>query len=79
MKKTNEDRIIRVTELAESHYGTGEVKFVGIKYEPFTKNFTAKLKLNSFSSIYESASTAESAIKKLKNRLKKIIRRYNEV
>jgi hypothetical protein len=79
MKKTNEDRMKRVSELAESHYGVGEVKFVGIKYEPFTGVFTAKLKLNSFTSLYESSETAEGAIKKVKNRIKKIIRRYNAV
>jgi len=79
MKKTNEDRVIRVVELAEEHFGEREVEFVGLKYEAEYKIWVAKLKLNNFQSIYESAENSTEAIKKLKNRLKRIIKRYNIV
>jgi len=79
MIKTNESRILRVIELSENHFGVGEVKFVGIKYDPITKVWVAKLRLNSYASIYESGDTSDEAIKSLKRRVKKIIKRYNGV
>jgi len=78
-RKTNEDRIIRIVELSENHFGLGEVKFVGIKYDPQTRVWVAKLRLHSYASIYESGDNPDTALKALKNRVKKIIKRYNAV
>ena len=77
--KTNEDRMIRIANLAEEHYGNGEVKFVGVKFDPENKVFVSKLKLQTQMSIYESGVTSEDSLKKLKLRIKKIIKRYGAV
>jgi len=79
MKKTNEDRVLRIVELAEEYFGQGEVSFVGLKYNPVTNDWTAKLKLANYPSLYETHELSDNALKALKNRLKKIIRRYNLV
>lgn len=78
-EKTLESRILRVIEITEDYFGTGEVIFVGVKYDPITKIWVAKLKLLTSISIYESADNANTAIKKLKNRMKKIINRRDIV
>jgi hypothetical protein len=43
--KTNTDRIKRIAELAEAHYGIGEIRAVSIKYVPFEKQWIAKIRL----------------------------------
>lgn len=80
--KTNADRIIRIAELAENHYGKGTIKFVGVKYEIDSNTWIAKLKLNGdhkFQSFYESGDSVESAVKALKIRIKKINERYQNI
>lgn len=77
--KTNEDRILRIIELSEDYFGKDDVKFVGLKYDCERSSWIAKLQLKTHLSIYESANSSDEALKKLKNRVKKIIKRYNLV
>jgi len=78
--KTNTDRIKKIYKLAEEHFG--DVKFVGIKYDK-EDGWVAKIDLpkpinvDSIKVHHETSST--EALKKLKLRMKKIIRRYNGV
>lgn len=81
MTKTNTQRIKRIYELAEGHFGSGVVRFVGLKYEP-QYGFIAKVKFSEnseFLSIFEYSEDATDALRKLKNRIKNIIKRYNNV
>lgn len=77
--KTNADRIVRIAELSENHFGTGTIKFVGVKFEVESGTWIAKLKLNNYDSFSESGESVEKAVKALKNRIKKIIKRYAEI
>jgi len=80
-KKTNTQRIQRIYQLCEDHFGNGTVRFVGIKFEPAV-GFVAKVKFYDQAqqlSIVESADCSTEALRKLKNRIKKIIKRYNGV
>jgi len=74
--KTNEERIIRIYSLAESHFG--EVRFVGLKYQNKI-GWIAKIQFDSYDSLIADAETPTDALRKLKNRIKKIIQRYNTV
>ncbi len=78
-KKTDSDRIMRIFELCEEHFGY--VRFVGVKYHSQI-GWVAKVQFND--SIYFENLTADGddstdALRKLKNRVKKIINRYNTV
>jgi CRISPR/Cas system-associated endoribonuclease Cas2 len=78
-QKTNEDRIERIYELCETHFG--DVKFVGVKLQN-KLGWIAKAQFSTntnFSSLTAEGETPEMALKKLKNRVKKIIKRYNSV
>ena len=76
-KKTNSDRILRIYDLAKSHFG--EVRFVGIKYHAKI-GWIAKIQFDGdFENITSDGDNAEEALRKLKNRIKKIIERYNMV
>jgi hypothetical protein len=80
--KTNADRIVRIAELAEEHFGTGTIKFVGVKFEVESGTWIAKLKLNeiyNYDSFSESGDSVEKAVKALKNRVKRIVKRYSEI
>lgn len=77
VKKTNSDRILRIYDLAKSHFG--DVRFVGVKYHAKI-GWIAKIQFNGdFENISSDGDSAEVALKKLKNRVKKIIERYNMV
>ena len=74
--KTLDERIDTIYEMAKEHFG--EVRFVGIKRH--TKiGWIAKIQFDEFESLISEGENAESALKNLKKRLKKIIDRYNIV
>jgi hypothetical protein len=75
--KTDADRIEEIYKLCKNHFG--DIKFVGIKYNK-KKGWIAKAQFDSnFENLTSDAQTSTEALKKLKNRIKKIIKRYNEV
>ena len=74
--KSIEERIERIHKMAKEHYG--EVRFVGIKLH--TKiGWVAKVQFDEFDSLIAEGENAETALKNLRKRLKKIIDRYNMV
>ena len=76
-KKTNTDRIKRIYELCEDHFGS--VQFVGIKYQKQI-GWIAKAQLDDgFENLTADGESSVDALRKLKNRVKKIIKRYNGV
>jgi len=78
-KKTNSDRILRIHQLCQEHFGA--VRFVGVKYH--TKiGWVAKVQFEDdvdFGNLTADGKDATDALRKLKNRVKKIIKRYNVV
>jgi len=81
MNKTVEDRILETYRLAEEYYGEGEVNFVGVK---FVKSVGWVAKISFVSDNYSSltgvdATNAKMALKNLRNRLRKIIKRRDLV
>jgi len=76
-EKTDANRIKEVYKLCVEHFG--DVHFVGVKYQ--TKiGWIAKVELgDEFENLTADGKTSTDALKKLKNRVKKIIKRYNEV
>lgn len=78
-KKTNSQRIMRIHQLCQEHFGA--VRFVGVKYH--TKiGWVAKVQFEEgvdFGNLTADGEDATDALRKLKNRVKKIIKRYNEV
>jgi hypothetical protein len=78
-KKSNSDRILRIHQLCQEHFGS--VRFVGVKYH--TKiGWVAKVQFENdvdFGSLTSDGRDATDALRKLKNRVKKIIKRYNVV
>lgn len=78
MHKTNDDRILRIANLSEDHYGREETLFVGYKYEVASQQWVAKIQLTTHD-LYESGNSPTEALKALKNRVKKIIKRYHQV
>ncbi|UFH59435.1 hypothetical protein [Sulfurovum mangrovi] len=75
-KKTIEERIERIHKMAKDHFG--EVRFVGIKLH--TKiGWVAKIQFDEFDSLIAEGENAETALKNLRKRLRKIIDRYNMV
>ena len=76
-KKTNTDRIKRIYDLCEDHFG--DVRFVGIKYQKKI-GWVAKAQFEEgMENLTADGETSVEALRKLKNRVKKIIKRYNGV
>jgi len=76
-QKTDADRIKEVYRLCKGHFG--DVQFVGIKYHNKI-GWIAKAQLgNDFENLTADGETSTEAIKKLRSRVKKIIKRYNAV
>jgi len=78
-KKSDSDRIKRIHELCQEHFGS--VRFVGVKYH--TKiGWVAKVQFEDdvyFGNLTADGENATDALRNLKNRVKKIIKRYNVV
>ena len=78
-EKTNSDRILRIHELCEEYFGN--VRFVGVKYH--TKiGWVAKVQFedqDDIGNLTADGDDATDALRKLKNRVKKIIKRYTIV
>jgi len=77
-KSTNtESRIQEIYKLCKSHFG--DIKFVGIKYHNKI-GWIAKAQFDDeFENLTADGDTSTDALKKLRNRVKKIIKRYNAV
>ncbi|WP_457749146.1 hypothetical protein [Sulfurimonas sp.] len=76
-EKTDSDRIKEIYKLCKSHFG--DVRFVGVKYHNKI-GWIAKAQLgDEFENLTADGKTSTDALRKLRNRVKKIIRRYNEV
>ncbi|MEA3229024.1 MAG: hypothetical protein U9P38_08150 [Campylobacterota bacterium] len=77
VEKTDADRIKETYKLCKGHFG--DVQFVGLKYH--TKiGWMAKAQLGEdFENLTADGKTSTEAIKKLRDRVKKIIKRYNGV
>jgi len=76
-QKTDADRIKEIYKLAKAHFG--DVQFVGVKYHNKI-GWIAKAQLgDSFENLTADGATSTEALKKLRNRVKKIIKRYNAV
>jgi len=76
-EKTDSDRIKEIYKLCKSHFG--DVHFVGVKYHNRI-GWIAKAQLgDEFENLTADGKTSTDALRKLRNRVKKIIRRYNEV
>jgi hypothetical protein len=75
--KTDADRIKEIYKLCKGHFG--DVQFVGIKYHNKI-GWIAKAQLGSdFENLTADGKTSTDALKKLRDRVKKIIKRYNRV
>ncbi len=76
-EKTDAERIKEIYKLCKSHFG--DVQFVGVKYHNKI-GWIAKAQLgNDFENLTADGKTSSDALRKLRNRVKKIIKRYNEV
>jgi len=76
-EKTNADRILRIYDLCKGHFG--DVRFVGIKFHDKI-GWIAKVQFNGdYENLTSDGKTSTDALRKLKNRVKKIIKRYNTV
>ena len=76
-QKTDADRIKEIYKLSKGHFG--DVQFVGVKYHNKI-GWIAKAQLgDSFENLTADGATSTEALKKLRNRVKKIIKRYNAV
>jgi len=76
-KKTNTDRIKRIYDLCKVHFG--DIRFVGIKYHRKI-GWIAKAQFDDgFENLTADGETSIAALRNLKNRVKKIIKRYNAV
>ncbi len=76
-KKTNTQRIKRIYDLCEEHFG--DIRFVGIKYHKKI-GWIAKAQFDGdFDNLTADGETSVEALRNLKNRVKKIIKRYNKV
>ena len=75
--RVNTDRIKRIYDLCEEHFG--DVRFVGIKYQKKI-GWVAKAQFDDgFENLTADGETSVEALRNLKNRVKKIIKRYNAV
>ena len=76
-EKTIEERIAQIKELSSEHFG--DCRFVGIKLHD-KMGWIAKVQFNGdFENLVAEGKDANDALKNLKNRVKKIIKRYNGV
>ncbi|HIP54753.1 MAG TPA: hypothetical protein EYH11_04720 [Sulfurimonas autotrophica] len=76
-EKTDADRIKEIYKLCKNHFG--DVRFVGVKYHNKI-GWIAKAQLgDEFENLTADDKTSTDALRKLRNRVKKIIRRYNKV
>ncbi len=76
-EKTDSDRIREIYKLAKGHFG--DVKFVGIKYHNKI-GWMAKAQLGEdFENLTADGKTSSDALRNLRGRVKKIIKRYNGV
>ena len=77
VEKSLDERIKQVYDLATEHFG--DCRFVGIKYHN-KMGWIAKVQFNGdFENLVAEGKDATDAIKNLRNRVKKIIKRYNGV
>ena len=75
--KTDSDRIKETYKLCKGHFG--DVQFIGIKYHNKI-GWLAKAQLGEdFENLTAEGQTSTEAIKNLRSRVKKIIKRYNGV
>ncbi|RUM64660.1 MAG: hypothetical protein DSZ04_01725 [Sulfurimonas sp.] len=76
-EKVDADRIKEIYKLCKSHFG--DLNFVGIKYH--TKiGWMAKAQLgDDFENLTADGKTSSDALRNLRARVKKIIKRYNGV
>ncbi|MEA3372669.1 MAG: hypothetical protein U9Q62_03145 [Campylobacterota bacterium] len=78
-QKTDSERILRIHQLSQDNFG--DVRFVGVKYH--TKiGWVAKVQFEEnvyFGNLTADGKDSTDALRKLKNRVKKIIKRYNQV
>ena len=77
-EKTDSDRIKEIYKLCKGHFG--DVRFVGIKYHAQI-GWVAKAQFNSeeVGNLTSDGETSSDALRTLRNRIKKIIKRYNGV
>ena len=77
-EKTDSDRIKEIYKLCKGHFG--DVRFVGIKYHAQI-GWVAKAQFNSeeVGNLTSDGETSSDALRNLRNRIKKIIKRYNGV
>jgi len=76
-EKTDADRIRETYKLWKSHFG--DVRFVGIKYHSKI-GWIAKAQLgDDFENLTADGKTSSDALRNLRSRVKKIIKRYNGV
>ena len=75
--KMDSDRIKEIYKLCKTHFG--DVRFVGIKYQN-KMGWLAKAELGEdFENLTADGKTSTDALRKLRDRVKKIIKRYNRV
>ena len=76
--KTDSDRITEIYKLCKGHFG--DVRFVGIKYHSQI-GWVAKAQFNTeeVGNLTSDGETSSDALRTLRNRIKKIIKRYNGV
>ena len=77
-EKLDEDRIKEIYKLCKGHFG--DVRFVGIKYHAQI-GWVAKAQFNTdeVGNLTADGKTSTDALRTLRNRIKKIIKRYNGV
>ena len=77
-EKMDSDRIKEIYRLCKGHFG--EATFIGIKYHK-KLGWIAKAQLENedFGNLTADGETSTEALRNLKNRVKKIIKRYNAV
>jgi hypothetical protein len=76
-EKTDAQRVREIYKLTKEHFG--DIRCVTVGYERKI-GWIAEVKFNDdFQDLNVEASSSTQALRKLKNRVKKIIKRYNEV
>ena len=76
-EKMDADRIKEIYKLCKGHFG--DVRFIGIKYHNKI-GWMAKAQLgDDFENLTADGKTSTDALRKLRDRVKKIIKRYDRV
>lgn len=76
-EKMDSDRIREIYKLCKGHFG--DVRFVGIKYHNKI-GWMAKAQLgDDFENLTADRKSSSDALRKLRDHVKKIIKRYNDV